>query len=134
MTAAFGFRNLANYEDGLREISGVAAGRDGGDFGIYGAAGWADGDLYRWYFRRVLPRIGGCFRGSRGVYVFAGVGGAIFSAGAVGGVDAAVGYSGVEYRVWTLGTVALHTGNGLKLAVQAESQKKDPLNHGVARR
>ena len=70
VTAAFGFRNLANYDDGLREILRVL--RPGGECGIldFGEPQGIVGQAYRVYFRRVLPVIGTAISGVRGPYAY----------------------------------------------------------------
>jgi demethylmenaquinone methyltransferase/2-methoxy-6-polyprenyl-1,4-benzoquinol methylase len=58
IVSAFGFRNLANYEAGLREFNRVL--RPGGQLGIldFSEPGGLLGKAYAIYFRRVLPAIG----------------------------------------------------------------------------
>lgn len=58
ITTAFGFRNLANYEAGLREFFRVL--KPGGQLGIleFSEPGGLIGKAYAVYFRRVLPAIG----------------------------------------------------------------------------
>ena len=70
VTSAFGFRNLANYDDGLREIVRVL--RPGGECGILECSEPAGplGALYRVYFRHVLPRIGTLLSGVSGPYAY----------------------------------------------------------------
>jgi|SRR5579871_1962936 len=70
ITAAFGFRNLANYDRGLAEIHRVLA--PGGEVGIldFGEPKGIWGKLYRVYFRQVLPRIGTVISGVRGPYAY----------------------------------------------------------------
>lgn len=70
VTFAFGFRNLADYAAGLRELHRVL--RPGGEIAILecnqpgGLIGW----LYSLYFRRALPVLGGMISGTRHAYAY----------------------------------------------------------------
>jgi demethylmenaquinone methyltransferase/2-methoxy-6-polyprenyl-1,4-benzoquinol methylase len=70
VVSAFGFRNLANYEAGLREIYRVL--RQDGEVGIldFSEPGGLLGKLYGFYFRNVLPKIGTLISGVRGPYSY----------------------------------------------------------------
>ena len=70
ITSAFGFRNLANYDAGLREIRRVLL--PGGEFGIldFGEPSGLVGSCYRLYFKRVLPAIGTMISGVKGPYAY----------------------------------------------------------------
>lgn len=70
VTSAFGFRNLADYDAGLREI--VRMLRPGGQCGIldFGEPRGLMGTVYRVYFKHVLPRIGTMISGVRGPYAY----------------------------------------------------------------
>jgi demethylmenaquinone methyltransferase / 2-methoxy-6-polyprenyl-1,4-benzoquinol methylase len=70
VVSAFGFRNLANYDSGLREIHRVL--KPEGEVGIldFGEPGGLMGKLYHFYFRKILPRIGTLISGVRGPYEY----------------------------------------------------------------
>jgi len=112
VTSAFGFRNLANYEAGLREILRVL--KPGGTVAILEFTEPPDGllgDLYRWYFFKVLPRIGGIISGNHSAYSYLPKSvSRFFRPPELSALLANIGYVCVESRVWTFGAVALHTG------------------------
>jgi demethylmenaquinone methyltransferase/2-methoxy-6-polyprenyl-1,4-benzoquinol methylase len=70
LTAAFGFRNLADYDAGLREIVRVL--RPGAECGIldFSEPAGVMGSLYRVYFKHVLPAIGTVLSGVKGPYAY----------------------------------------------------------------
>ena len=70
IVSAFGFRNLADYEMGLREIYRLL--RPEGEIGIleFSEPRGLLGKGYRIYFRHVLPRIGTLISGVSGAYSY----------------------------------------------------------------
>jgi demethylmenaquinone methyltransferase / 2-methoxy-6-polyprenyl-1,4-benzoquinol methylase len=68
VVTAFGFRNLANYEAGLREFHRVL--KPGGQLGIleFSTPGGLIGKAYAFYFLRVLPKLGRIVCGRDGPY------------------------------------------------------------------
>jgi demethylmenaquinone methyltransferase / 2-methoxy-6-polyprenyl-1,4-benzoquinol methylase len=70
VTSAFGFRNLADYDAGLREIRRVL--KPGGEYGIleFSDPPGMRGKIYSVYFKSVLPRIGKLISGNNGAYSY----------------------------------------------------------------
>ncbi len=112
ITAAFGFRNLANYENGLREFFRVL--KPGGTLAILEFAeprSGLFGSFYRWYFRVVLPRLGGVISGDRPAYSYLPESvSRFFLPEELAALMLQIGFTETHYEVWTGGTVALHIG------------------------
>ena len=70
VVSAFGFRNLANYESGLREMLRVL--RPAGECGIleFQEPRGFLGAAYGVYFRHVVPVVGNLISGVRGAYTY----------------------------------------------------------------
>jgi demethylmenaquinone methyltransferase/2-methoxy-6-polyprenyl-1,4-benzoquinol methylase len=112
VTSAFGFRNLANYEHGLREIARVL--RAGGEVGILEFSEPSSGPLasvFRFYFRQILPRIGGAISGSGEAYSYLPASVAKFpSPPELAQLMATCGFGDTRFESWNFGSVVLHRG------------------------
>jgi len=70
ITSAFGFRNLADYDAGLREIRRIL--RPGGECGILECSE-PEGRMrkfYDLYFQHILPKVGNLISGVKGAYSY----------------------------------------------------------------
>jgi len=111
-TIAFGLRNLANVEGGLKELWRVT--RPGGsvfvlEFSQPVVPGFRG--LFNFYFTRVLPRVGGLVSGSRGAYEYLPDSVTRFpDQERLAGMMRSVRFERVEYKNLTGGIAALHTG------------------------
>ena len=109
---AFGARNLADLDAGLREVARVLA-RGGRyvilEFSIPRSALVRSG--YHLYFHHVLPRIGGLISGNRGAYRYLPESVARFpSASALAERMRLAGFTAVSWEPLTMGIAAIHVG------------------------
>jgi demethylmenaquinone methyltransferase/2-methoxy-6-polyprenyl-1,4-benzoquinol methylase len=111
LTSAFGFRNLANYESGLREFARVL--KPGGELGILEFTEPGAGPLagvFRFYFRHILPRIGAAISGNSEAYEYLPGSVAKFpSPQALAVLMEKTGFTSVQIASWNFGSVILHT-------------------------
>ncbi len=113
VTCAFGFRNLANYERGLKEILRVL--KPGGAAGILEFAepsGKVFGAVYRFYFRHILPRLGALISGNSSAYTY--LPNSVSKFPPPEDLKAQFEHAGfveVGFARWTGGIVTLHDGH-----------------------
>jgi len=109
VTAAFGFRNLANYEEGLAELHRVL--RPGGQIGILecNQPEGLTGALCSLYFTKILPKLGGIISGDSGAYSYLPASVARFPRPPrMKQLIAAAGFRDAQWTGYTFGTAGLY--------------------------
>jgi len=112
ITTAFGFRNLANYENGLHEIARVL--KQGGEVGILEFSEPTSpgpmASLFRFYFKHILPRIGAAVSGNSEAYAYLPK--SVFKFPSPSELLALVekcGFCEVGFTSWNFGSVILYS-------------------------
>lgn len=112
VTIAYGLRNFDDVDGGLREFHRVL--RPGGRLVVLEFPPPADdalGRLFRLYFERILPRIGGWISGDAGAYRYLPASVLAFpSPPELARRLQVVGFADVRYKLQTFGISALHVG------------------------
>jgi demethylmenaquinone methyltransferase/2-methoxy-6-polyprenyl-1,4-benzoquinol methylase len=112
VTAAFGFRNLSDYDQGLSEMRRVL--KPGGTAAILEFStppNRAFSKLYSAYSKHILPRVGGAISGSREAYSYLPQSVSRFpTAEHLATMMRSAGFKRVKFERMTMGIVALHIG------------------------
>jgi demethylmenaquinone methyltransferase/2-methoxy-6-polyprenyl-1,4-benzoquinol methylase len=111
IVTAFGFRNLSNYEGGLREFHRAL--KPGGQLGIldFSEPGGLIGKAYAVYFRSVLPAIGRLICGKDGPYNYLPTSVGNFPPPPqMLALMRATGYTDCAWQPYTFGIAGLYTG------------------------
>lgn len=112
VTIAFGLRNLSSVEAGLQELRRVLKPEGRAailEFSTPVVPGFRG--LFKFYFRRVLPAIGGMISGSRGAYEYLPDSVSRFpDQKRLAAMMREAGFEEIEYKNLTGGIAALHMG------------------------
>lgn len=111
VTSAFGFRNIVNYRAGLEEFYRVL--KPGAGLGIldFSEPTGLLGKLYAFYFRRILPVLGGMISGMGSAYVYLPNSVHNFPAPAeMMALMREVGFTEVSWTPYTFGIAGLYRG------------------------
>jgi demethylmenaquinone methyltransferase / 2-methoxy-6-polyprenyl-1,4-benzoquinol methylase len=112
VATAFGFRNLADYSAGLRELRRILV--PGGALAILEFAeprGALFRHFFRFYFHRVLPAVGAVISGHAQAYSYLSESVARFpSPSELAELMERTGFCEVAFESWTAGIVTLHSG------------------------
>ncbi len=109
---AFGLRNFSNWRDGLKEMLRVLK-TDGRlivlEFSSPSIPGFRE--AFQFYFKNILPKIGGAISGSRGAYEYLPDSVSRFpDQEGLAGLMRQIGFSDVKYQNLTGGIAAIHSG------------------------
>lgn len=110
ITVAYGFRNFADYQQGLAEFARVL--RPGGRLVMLEfppPPEGAFGQVFRAYFLHLAPLLGGLLAGERAAYDYLGASALAFpKPQKLAKMMLAAGFDTVRYRLQTFGVSALH--------------------------
>jgi demethylmenaquinone methyltransferase/2-methoxy-6-polyprenyl-1,4-benzoquinol methylase len=112
VSIAFGFRNLASYTAGLQELNRVLKPRGSVAILEFSRVHWPIfGPLFRFYFQRILPRLGTWISGIPGPYQYLPDSVSQFpDQESLAAALTAAGFVNVRYQNFTGGVAALHLG------------------------
>ena len=116
IVTAFGFRNLANYEAGLKEFHRTL--QPGGQLGIleFSEPGGLVGKAYALYFRRILPAIGRLICGKDGPYNYLPTSvGSFPPPNQMLQMIQSAGFANCDWQPYTFGIAGLYTATRLPI-------------------